>query len=67
MALVTAVEELESHSLRRLTATIHSTTYHVRDLCEKVKEELLMADPLTASENNNWAEAFLISVREEHT
>ncbi|KAF9884270.1 hypothetical protein FE257_001945 [Aspergillus nanangensis] len=48
MALIAFLEGLEAYSLRQLTATGKWSVDQVRDLCEKVKEELLTADQMTA-------------------
>ncbi|KAI9367775.1 S-adenosyl-L-methionine-dependent methyltransferase [Aspergillus egyptiacus] len=47
MALIALLEGLEAYSLRQLTATGNWTAKEVRDLCEKVKRELLTAGKMT--------------------
>lgn len=48
MALIALLEGLEATSLRQLTATGNWTAEAVRDLCEKVKAELVVASGMTA-------------------
>ncbi|KAL4902427.1 hypothetical protein BDW74DRAFT_158552 [Aspergillus multicolor] len=48
MALIALLEGLEAYSLRQLTATGDWTEEGVRDLCERVKAELLAVGRLTA-------------------
>ncbi|GES66954.1 S-adenosyl-L-methionine-dependent methyltransferase [Aspergillus terreus] len=48
MALIAFLEGLEAYSLRTLTATASWTPEQVRDLCDKVKDELFTADQMTA-------------------
>ncbi|RDW61895.1 class I SAM-dependent methyltransferase [Aspergillus mulundensis] len=47
MALLALLEGLEAYSLRQLTASGNWTKEGVRDLCEKVKVELLAVERLT--------------------
>ncbi|KAL4917942.1 S-adenosyl-L-methionine-dependent methyltransferase [Aspergillus aurantiobrunneus] len=47
MALIALLEGLEAYSLRQLTATGNWTKEGVRDLCDKVKMELLVAGKMT--------------------
>ncbi|KAL2823996.1 S-adenosyl-L-methionine-dependent methyltransferase [Aspergillus cavernicola] len=47
MALISFLEGLEAYSLRQLTAAGNWTSEGVRDLCEKVKRELLTAGRMT--------------------
>ena len=47
MALIAVLEGLEAYSLRHLTATSKWTADEARDLCEKVKLELLAAKKMT--------------------
>lgn len=47
MVLIALLEGLEAYSLRHLTATSKWTADEVRDLCEKVKIELLTAKRMT--------------------
>lgn len=47
MALIAILEGLEAYSLRPLTATSKWTADEVRDLCEKVKVELMAAKRMT--------------------
>jgi hypothetical protein len=49
MALIGFLEGLEARSLRQLTATGKWTADEVRDLCEKVKREIVAAEGITAS------------------
>ncbi|KAI9924380.1 hypothetical protein ASPWEDRAFT_261285 [Aspergillus wentii DTO 134E9] len=48
MALIAFLEGVEAYSLRQLTSTGGWTAEEVRDLCEKVKGELLTANRMTA-------------------
>ncbi|KAL4760272.1 class I SAM-dependent methyltransferase [Aspergillus foveolatus] len=48
MALIALLEGLEAYSLRPLTATGNWTEEGVRDLCAKVKMEILAAEKITA-------------------
>lgn len=48
MALIAVLEGLEAYGLRTLTSTTGWTAHDVRDLCEKVKGELLAADRMAA-------------------
>ncbi|KAL4868509.1 hypothetical protein BDV12DRAFT_101899 [Aspergillus spectabilis] len=47
MSLISLLEGLEAYSLRQLTATGNWTEEGVRDLCEKVKVELMTAGKMT--------------------
>ncbi|KAL3481848.1 S-adenosyl-L-methionine-dependent methyltransferase [Aspergillus californicus] len=47
MGLISLLEGLEAYSLRQLTAAGNWTAESVRDLCEKVKRELLTAGRMT--------------------
>ncbi|KAL4926094.1 class I SAM-dependent methyltransferase [Aspergillus undulatus] len=47
MALISILEGLEAYGLRQLTATGNWSEQNVRDLCEKVKLELLAAGKMT--------------------
>lgn len=48
MALIAFLEGLEAYSLRSLTAMANWTVDQVREICDKVKEELLTANHVTA-------------------
>lgn len=47
MGLIALLEGLEAFSIRPLTATSKWTVDEVRDLCEKVKDELMAANKMT--------------------
>ncbi|KAL1969041.1 hypothetical protein VTN77DRAFT_875 [Rasamsonia byssochlamydoides] len=49
MALIGLLEGLEARSLRQLTATGKWTADEVRDLCEKVKREVVAAEGITVT------------------
>ncbi|EEA24528.1 conserved hypothetical protein [Talaromyces marneffei ATCC 18224] len=49
MVLISCLESLEARSLRPLTATGRWKVDDVRDLCEKVKQELMKSEGLTMS------------------
>ncbi|EAW12500.1 class I SAM-dependent methyltransferase [Aspergillus clavatus NRRL 1] len=48
MVLIALLEGLEAYGLRQLTATRNWTAEGVRDLCAKIKREIMMADKMTA-------------------